>query len=158
MNGDGKNNSFKLPKKNEFFRKLKEQNEKNEIIKVDSADEFSGALTKGGDLYVWGKNDKGQLGTGTGIGIDYTEAEKHPLLVKGLDNVKIIDFHCGENTMLIKDQEGKLYRTGLKVDYTPSLIEITNEIKPKLFFCGNSYYCIVSGKKNIFIFDEIDLK
>ncbi len=124
----------------------------NEIIKIDSADEFSGALTKGGKLYVWGKNDRGQLGTGVGVGVDMIESEKHPLLVKDLDNVKIVDFTCGENTMLIKDSEGRLYRTGLKVDYTPTLIEITNQIKPKLFVSGNSYYCMISRMFFLYFF------
>jgi alpha-tubulin suppressor-like RCC1 family protein len=43
----------------------------NEIVKIDCADEYTGALTKGGDLYVWGKNNQGQLGIGAGIGITY---------------------------------------------------------------------------------------
>ncbi len=122
----------------------------NEIVKIDSADEFSGALTKSGKLYVWGKNDRGQLGTGEGIGIDMTESEKYPLLVKNLNNINIVDFSCGENTMLIKDSQGLLYKTGLKIDYTPSLIEITKEIKPKLFLCGNSYYSIITGRLIIY--------
>lgn len=147
LNADGKNNSIKTPKKNDFFEKLRIKDPSNEIVKIDSADEFCGALTKRGSLYVWGKNDKGQLGTGAGIGIDYTESEKFPLLVKNLDGIKIVDFSCGDNTMLIKDAEGKLYKTGLKVDYTPTLIEITKEIKPRLFSCGNSYYAMITGIK-----------
>ncbi len=125
----------------------------NEIVKIDSADEFSGALTKSGKLYVWGKNDRGQLGTGEGIGIDMTESEKYPLLVKNLNNINIVDFSCGENTMLIKDSQGLLYKTGLKIDYTPSLIEITKEIKPKLFLCGNSYYSKEKSRSKVCYYD-----
>ncbi len=113
----------------------------NEIVKIDSADEFSAALTKGGNLYVWGKNHAGQLGTGPGVGFYMNESENIP---KILDFVKIVDFTCGYNTMIIQDEEGRLYKTGLKIDYTPSLIEITNQIKPKLFLCGKSYYCMIS--------------
>ena len=65
-----------------------------------------------------------------------------------MDNVKIIDFYCGDNTMMIKDSEGSLYKTGLKIDYTPSLIEMTKNIKPKIFFCGNSFYCMIDGIYN----------
>lgn len=148
LNANGKNFSIRTPVKNKYFSQLKENDPNNEIIKIDSADEYSGALTKGGKLYVWGKNDKGQLGTGSGVGIDYTEAEKYPLLIQNLDNVKIVDFYCGDNTMMIKDSEGRLYKTGLKIDYTPSLIEMTKNIKPKIFFCGNSFYCMIDGIYN----------
>jgi alpha-tubulin suppressor-like RCC1 family protein len=34
---------------------------------------------KDGSLFVWGKNDRGQLGTGTGIGIDMVESESVPI-------------------------------------------------------------------------------
>ena len=40
----------------------------NAIVKIDCADEYTGALTKKGEIYVWGKNNQGQLGIGAGIG------------------------------------------------------------------------------------------
>ena len=55
-------------------------------MKVDSADEYSGALFKDGSLYVWGKNDRGQMGTGVGIGIDMVESESVPTMVNVIDN------------------------------------------------------------------------
>jgi alpha-tubulin suppressor-like RCC1 family protein len=145
LNADGKNISIREPTLNLFFKELREMDPQNEIIKIDSADESCGALTKGGKLYSWGKNDKGQLGTGAGVGYEYTEAEKRPLTVHNNHSMFITDFHLGDNTMMFKDTHGRLYRTGLKVDYTPSLIEVSEKIQTKSFFSGNSFYSLMSG-------------
>jgi len=48
------------------------------IKKLSSADEYSGVLTSEGLLYTWGKNDRGQMGVGDGIGIDLVESESIP--------------------------------------------------------------------------------
>lgn len=55
------------------------------VKKIDCADEFSGVVTKDGSLYVWGKNDRGQLGVGSGIGIDMVESENVPVQVPLID-------------------------------------------------------------------------
>jgi alpha-tubulin suppressor-like RCC1 family protein len=123
------------------------ENPENEIIRIDCADEYTGALTKSGDLYVWGKNNQGQLGIGTGIGIDATESEKTPtLVIKPEQDFKVVDFSCGENGMILETDKGLLYKTGWRIDYIPTLFEITKTVKPKTFFCGNSYYCMIGGK------------
>lgn len=83
----------------------------NEIVKIDCADEYTGALTKGGELYVWGKNNQGQLGIGAGIGninfirkgVDFIESEKFPTLVLKPKDVKYRDLSCGENCMMMLD-------------------------------------------------------
>ena len=66
--GNGSNSGSLVPKKNEFIEMYMKEDPDNEIVKIDCADEYTGALTKGGDLYVWGKNNQGQLGIGAGIG------------------------------------------------------------------------------------------
>lgn len=43
---------------------------------------------KDGSLYVWGKNDKGQMGVGAGIGIDMVESENVPAQVNVIDQKK----------------------------------------------------------------------
>jgi len=48
------------------------------INKIDAADEYSAAISNSGELYVWGKNDFGQMGVGAGIGIDLVESENLP--------------------------------------------------------------------------------
>jgi alpha-tubulin suppressor-like RCC1 family protein len=122
-----------------------QENSENQIVKIDCADEYTGALTKAGELYVWGKNNQGQLGIGAGMGIEYTESEKIPILVAKPDGKNVIDFSCGDNGMMIETEDKMLYRTGWRIDYVPTSFEITKNVKPKYFFCGNSYYCMISG-------------
>jgi alpha-tubulin suppressor-like RCC1 family protein len=136
--------------KNEYFEMYRQENPNNKVIKIDCADEYTGALTEEGSLYVWGKNNQGQLGIGAGIGIDYTESEKFPTPVLKPQEIKYIDFSCGENTMMMLDDSHLLHKTGWRIDYVPSIFQISKNIKSKLFFCGNSYYCMISEDNKIY--------
>ena len=55
---------------------------------MDSADEFTVIQMEDGTLYAWGKNDKGQMGTGAGIGIDMVECENLPTLIEVQDDTE----------------------------------------------------------------------
>lgn len=74
-------------------------------------------------MYAWGKNDRGQMGTGAGMGIDLVESENVPTLIEMKDleaNPTIAKrFAIGQNTMMIQDSDGKIYITGLKIHYSP---------------------------------------
>jgi len=122
----------------------------NRIVKIDCGDEYTGALTQGGNLYVWGKNNQGQLGIGAGIGIDYCESEKFPIYVIKPKEIKYVDFSCGENCMMMLDDRELLHKTGWRIDYVPSIFNISLTVKPKLFFCGNSYYCMIDSNDKIY--------
>lgn len=143
--GNGSNRDSMLPTKNEYFEMYMQESPNNTVIKIDCADEYTGALTKGGVLYVWGKNNQGQLGIGSGIGIDITESEKFPTPVLKPKELKYVDFSCGDNTMMMLDDHSMLHKTGFRIDYSPSIFQITKVIKPKMFWCGNRYYCMVDG-------------
>lgn len=104
-----------------------------------------------GSLYVWGKNDRGQLGVGSGIGIDMIESESSPTQISVGTNEdgtpKIIkDFHAGMNTMLIKDDKGLIYKTGLKLDFVPKKINMLPEFEePEAIegmTCGRKHYVL----------------
>lgn len=56
------------------------------IVRMDSADEYSVVQMADQTLYTWGKNDRGQMGTGAGIGIDIVECENVPTLIEVKDD------------------------------------------------------------------------
>lgn len=98
--GNGSNDYALAPALNQEMKYLMEEEQaKWQIQKIESADEYSGALTSDQRLFVWGKNDRGQLGVGSGIGIDMVESENQPTLVSVLDEkqqpVLVKDFHPG---------------------------------------------------------------
>jgi alpha-tubulin suppressor-like RCC1 family protein len=78
--GNGSNNYSLDPELNEDLAILeKEDPVGKQIVKVSSADEYTGVVMKDGSCWVWGKNDRGQLGVGSGIGIDMIESESQPV-------------------------------------------------------------------------------
>jgi hypothetical protein len=96
---------------------------------------------------VWGKNDRGQLGVGSGIGIDMVESENVPLPVILEGGNKIKDFNPGQNTMMIIDDENYPYKTGLKLDYSPKKLKFFDDF-PKddiiQVACGRKHYVILN--------------
>jgi alpha-tubulin suppressor-like RCC1 family protein len=104
--GNGSNQYSLTPELNEELEYLRKEDPEGKIIsKIDSADEYTGALMRDGTMWVWGKNDRGQMGVGSGIGIDMVESESVPREVILVDDKtqeahRIKDFHAGMNTML----------------------------------------------------------
>jgi alpha-tubulin suppressor-like RCC1 family protein len=148
--GNGSNKDAALPIKNEYLEMYKTENPKHSVVKIDCADEYTAALTEDGNVYVWGKNNQGQLGMGSGIGVDFYESEKFPVLNQKPKDTIFTDFSCGENTMMMSDTKGILYKTGWRLDYVPNIISMSQHIKHKMFFCGNSYYCMIDTEGNVY--------
>eukprot|EP00933_Yihiella_yeosuensis_P012898 TRINITY_DN12227_c0_g1_i2.p1 TRINITY_DN12227_c0_g1~~TRINITY_DN12227_c0_g1_i2.p1 ORF type:complete len:431 (-),score=77.03 TRINITY_DN12227_c0_g1_i2:270-1562(-) len=88
--------------------------EQAEICKIGAGSNFSAALSKQGELWVWGRNDYGQLGLGEEAMGDMYSAERFPRLVRSLaaDGHKIVDFCCGEHHLLVLTSEGALFEWG----------------------------------------------
>ena len=71
-----------------------------------------------GQLLVWGKNDFGQLGVGSGIGIDLVESENIPREVdlesalspsEQSEPVDVVDVSTGSRTMMALDSKQRLF-------------------------------------------------
>lgn len=107
---------------------------------IAAADHYSAAVLKDGSIYTWGMNDRGQMGVGSGNGLDMVESESIP---KQLDfsssfpqgatsnePVIIDQVQCGQNTMIMRDHLNRIFKTGLKIDYSPKLVRFDSELLP----------------------------
>lgn len=84
------------------------------IVKVDAGANFSAALSRDGELWVWGRNDYGQLGLGEEAMGDMYSAERYPRLVRTLpvEGHRIVDMACGEHHIVCLTSAGALYEWG----------------------------------------------
>ena len=153
--GNGSNQYSLLPELNDELEYLRKEDPEGKVIrKIDSADEYTGALMADGSMWVWGKNDRGQMGVGSGIGIDMVESENVPREVIFTDEktqapLRIKNFHAGMNTMLFQDENGGIYKTGLKLNYTPKKIALMEE-----FSDPNSIAGMTSGRRHYVVWNQ----
>lgn len=82
MLGNGSNAHALIPQLNEEIEAIKEEDPTVKIVSFDSADEYTTMHFSDGSLYTWGKNDTGQMGIGSGVGLDMVESENSPSLIE----------------------------------------------------------------------------
>ena len=60
-------------------------------------------ILEDGNLYAWGSNESGQMGTKTEIGVEIYETANFPTLVVNDDfkSAKIVDYDIGEDVTAI---------------------------------------------------------
>ena len=115
-----------------------------------------------GSLFVWGKNDRGQMGVGAGVGIDMIESENSPVqvnLVNANNEAQIIkDFTNGQNTMLIQDENNQIYKTGLKLDYSPRPLNFDSDFtvdNVTALACGRKHYVILNDDNKLLVWGNV---
>ena len=116
-----------------------------------------------GSLNAWGKNDRGQMGTGAGIGIDMIESESVPTEINLKDDdgtpKAAKNFAVGQYTMLIQDTDNELYQTGLRLHYEPKKLkfgdDILNKDDVRLIACGKRNYTIVTDDNQLLIWGNV---
>lgn len=135
--------------------------------KISAADDYTAAVMNDGQIYVWGKNDFGQMGVGAGIGIDLVESENIPKdldLEQSLSEAEKADLpfvtnvSTGMRTMMITDSKDRLYQTGLKIDWNPKHVKLNKERidgKIELLGCGRNHYAFVDSGNNLHCFGTI---
>ena len=157
--GNGDNSYSLIPRINEDVEILKEEGLKP--LKIEAADDYTSILMDNGEVFGFGKNDRGQLGVNSGIGIDFQESLSVPteLEFDGDEGMPMVDISCGQNTTLFKDTDGDIWKTGLKLDYTPKKIDLTNDIGVNtnigVIGCGTKHYCLVNKENQMLVWGNM---
>lgn len=171
MLGNGSNDYALTPVLNEDFAYQREIAEREGIdfgfVKISAADDYTASVMKDGTLYVWGKNDFGQMGVGSGVGIDLVESENIPKEVE-LENALpesekadfplAVDVTTGMRTMMVLDHKNRLYQTGLKIDWNPKFVRLNTERidgKIEMLGCGRNHYSFVDSGNNLHCFGSV---
>lgn len=159
--GNGTNDYSLTPIINEEFEYMKKEAAEADtpygFRRIDAANEFTSVVMDDGQQFVWGKNEWGQMGVGAGIGIDLVESENLPkevdltqALTAGDTKAPfIIDAVAGMRTMMIRDSEDRVFKAGLKIDWSPKLVALnTDKIEGKItqMSCGRNHYVFLDSK------------
>ncbi|KAG1690342.1 hypothetical protein DVH05_028222 [Phytophthora capsici] len=98
----------------------------------------SAVITDAGELYTFGMNDCGQLG------LDHTQHQSTPQLVKSLEGTEVSTVACGLYHTIICTAAGELYSCG-KNDYGQLGLTHNRQIKiPTLVGVPNEMVCFVA--------------
>lgn len=105
-----------------------------EIVKIDAGDNFAAAMSAGGELWVWGRNDHGQLGLGDEAMGDMYSAERYPRLVRHLplEGHSVVDFVCGEHHVVVLTASGALYEWGARTWLEPHPVTLPSRYEGSL--------------------------
>jgi alpha-tubulin suppressor-like RCC1 family protein len=114
-----------------------------DIVQILATSQSSYALTSGGEVYAWGRNQYGNLGQGTAS--SSTEAFVAPLRVNGLTDVVMLA--GGRDHVLAARADGTLYAWGLNAsnqvdasaDNVLSPVQIAG-VGDAMFACGWSFH------------------
>lgn len=172
--GNGDTSESMLPQLNEEFEFIKQQCEEEApgsfgFKKIHSSDNYTAAVLKDGTIFTWGMNDRGQLGVGNSIGMDMVESENQPKELSFTqsfpghelhnDPVFIQDVYCGQNTMIMRDHENNVFKTGNRLDYIPKKIPFDDELLPPAkidqIASGRSHFSVIDTDHNIHTFGNV---
>ncbi|TFK95198.1 RCC1/BLIP-II [Pterulicium gracile] len=138
----------------------------DKAVMVGAGITFSAVLTESGKVYTFGSGEKGQLGNGTtgerittGNKTAY-DVEPYPLLVKELQDKKIVQISCGQQHVIALDDAGLVYVWGYNGYCRLGLGNQVDILKPKVVpqFSGGSVTqtadIVTAGPTNSVVVDK----
>ena len=122
--GTGDSSDELFPVEIEALKTTLRENEK--VVKIQCGGNFSALVTNAGNLYVWGRNDSGQLGLGEESQGDMHSAERYPRQIPFFETERthIKDVVCGENHMVALASNGAIYYWGDRTWLEPHVVSL----------------------------------
>ena len=122
------------------------------ITQIAGGESFTLALTDEGVIYGWGKNAKGQLGTGYGMAVDMYAMEQIPTPMEGdeLANRTVTKIAAGTNHSACITSGGELFWWGSSLHLEP--VRVAEVLHTKIIdvACGLDYTLALSEDQEIY--------
>ncbi|CAE7302936.1 HERC1 [Symbiodinium necroappetens] len=122
----------------EYFRKTTDSilnpGEEPVIVKVDAGREFSAAMSAHGEIWVWGRNDYGQLGMGVEVMHKPDFCMHYPFLLRNMpmEGHALRDFACGDHHIVALTSAGAIYEWGDRHHFEPTAITLPSRYQEGL--------------------------
>lgn len=124
-----------------------------EATQIAGGKSFSLALTKEGVIYGWGRNHKGQLGTGFGMAVDMYSMEQIPTPIDGdeLINRTVTKVAAGHSHAACITTSGELFWWGMALNLEP--VRVAEVLHTKIIdvACGQDYTMALSEDNHIYV-------
>lgn len=110
-----------------------------DIVQVVAGASHSLALTSGGQIFAWGRNDMGQLGAGDSF-MDIYSMEDYPRLIDSdsMQGKVVISVAAGKGRSAAITKDGELFIWGNKLHHEPLKVELPEQRKVVNVYCGGS--------------------
>jgi len=126
-----------------------------DVVQIAGGKDFTLALKKDGIVFAWGRNDKGQCGTGTGLAVDMYAMELLPSPVEGLlEGRKVVKVSAGSNHAAAITDNGELFLWGMGQYFQPEYISELGHTKVVDVSCGNNYTLAVGEDGKLYSFGK----
>lgn len=111
-----------------------------DICQISGGDEYSLALTSDGVVFAWGKNHKGQCGTGSSMSVDMYAMENMPQPLDGMmEGQHVVKISGGHSHAAAVTDKGELFWWGSQLNLTPELAPNLAHTKIVDVACGKDY-------------------
>jgi len=122
------------------------------VTQIAGGESFTLALTNEGIIYGWGKNAKGQLGTGFGMAVDMYAMEQIPTPMEGdeLANRTVTKIAAGTNHSACVTSGGELFWWGSSLHLEP--VRVAEVLHTKIIdvACGLDYTLALSEDQELY--------
>ncbi|KAM9754307.1 putative E3 ubiquitin-protein ligase HERC3 [Menidia menidia] len=127
------------------------------LVRVAAGGEQSFAVSRFGDVFCWGRNDRGQLGLGD-------TADRHtPTAFSSLNGKKAVSVSCGEEHTAILTKGGAVFTFGsgrhgqlghgsFEDELCPRLVEELWGFKATMIACGRFHTLVLTDSNKVYSF------
>jgi alpha-tubulin suppressor-like RCC1 family protein len=126
------------------------------VTEIAGGKSFTLALTDSGVVYGWGRNHKGQLGTGLGLAVDMyaMTSVPEPIEADELVNRRVTKIAAGHSHAACITDNGELFYWGMTLHLEPVRVDALLHTKIVDVVCGQDYTLAVDHDGRMYSFGK----